>query len=110
MECHLGLYAVTRVTGVLNSDSYLYHFTGLIFVDAHDHAHHIILYNCAYFVGLMFMVSRSSVKTAKIGPLENFSLYGPASIIQNRDVSLIHRLTIYTLQWNVIWDCMPSPT
>ena len=52
----------------------LYHFTGLIFADVHTHAHHV-LYNEAYFAGLIFAVRRSSVKNAKIGPLENFPLY-----------------------------------
>ena len=52
----------------------LYHFTGLIFVDVHNHAHYT-LYNRAYFVGLTFAVSQSSMKIAKIGPLENFPLY-----------------------------------
>ena len=50
----------------------LYHFTGLIFADVHDHAHYT-LYNLSYFTGLIFAVS---LKTAKIGPLENFPLYG----------------------------------
>ena len=47
----------------------LYHFMGLTFA---DHAHYI-LYNCAYFMGLIFTVSQSSTK---IGPLKNFPLYG----------------------------------
>ena len=29
-----------------------------------------------YFVGLILMACQSTVKTAKIGPLENFTLYG----------------------------------
>ena len=49
----------------------IYHFTGLIFADVHDHAHYT-LYNNAYFVGLIFTVSQSSTKTVKIGPLKNF--------------------------------------
>ena len=53
----------------------LYHFTALIFADVRDHAHYT-LYNRSYFAGLIFAVSRSSVKTAKIGPLQNFPLYG----------------------------------
>ena len=44
----------------------LYHFAGLIFADARTHACYV-LYNQAYFA-----VRRSSTKTAKIGPLENF--------------------------------------
>ena len=42
---------------------------------AHHHAHYT-LYNRTYFAGLIFMDSRLSAKTAKIGPLENFPLYG----------------------------------
>jgi hypothetical protein len=49
-------------------------FRGLIFADAHHHVH--VLYNRAYFAGLIFADSRLSAKTAKIGPLEKFSLYG----------------------------------
>ena len=41
-------------------------------MDVIDHAHHT-LYDRAYFVGLIFMVSRLFVK---IGPLESFPLYG----------------------------------
>ena len=48
---------------------HLYHFTGLIFVDTHTHTHYV-LYNQAYFVGLIFTVRRLSAKTVKIGPLE----------------------------------------
>ena len=29
-----------------------------------------------YFAGLIFVVCQSTAKTAKIGPLENFPLYG----------------------------------
>ena len=47
----------------------LYHFVGLIFADAHTHARYV-LYNRIYFVGLIFAVKQSSVKTVKIGPLE----------------------------------------
>ena len=52
----------------------LYHFVGLIFVDACTHAHYV-LYNWAHFAGLIFAVRWSSTKTVKIGPLENFLLY-----------------------------------
>ena len=55
----------------------LYHFTCLIFTDVYDHAHYT-LYNRAHFMGLMFVVDRSSAKTTKIGPLKNFPLYGTA--------------------------------
>ena len=53
-------------------------FRRLKFVDLCTHAH-CVLYNQAYFTGLMFAVRRSSVKTAKIGPLENFPLYSSLS-------------------------------
>lgn len=49
-------------------DGNLYHFAGLIF------AEHVImplirtLYNCAYFIGLILMVSH--VKIAEFGPLK----------------------------------------
>ena len=48
----------------------LYNFTGLIFVDECTHAHYA-LYSWAYFV------SRGS--STKIGPLENFLMYGISS-------------------------------
>ena len=38
-------------------------FRGSIFVDAHITS----MYKCAYFVGLIFMVHESTVKTMKIG-------------------------------------------
>ena len=47
-------------------------FHGLIFVDAHTHAHYT-LYNHAYFVGLIFA---DSCLSAKIGSHKNFLLYG----------------------------------
>ena len=53
----------------------LYHFVDLIFVEVCTHANYV-LYNRAYFAGLIFVVRRSSTKTAKIGPFENFPLYG----------------------------------
>ena len=53
----------------------LYNFVGLIFADECTHTH-CVLYNQAYFVGLIFVVKQTSAKTAKIGPLKNFLLYG----------------------------------
>ena len=35
-----------------------YHFMGLIFTDAHHHAH-CTLYNCFYFTGLIFAISHA---------------------------------------------------
>ena len=58
--------------GIQFSWAVFYCFMGLIFVDVGTHTH-FVLYNWAYFVGLIFTVRRSS---AKIGPLENFPLYG----------------------------------
>jgi hypothetical protein len=46
-----------------------------LFADARNHAHYT-LYNRTYFAGLIFVDSRSSAKTMKIGPHENFPLYG----------------------------------
>ena len=45
----------------------LYYFAGLIFADAHPCAHYV-LYNQAYFVGLIFVVRRSSSKLRKLDP------------------------------------------
>ena len=54
-------------------------FRDLIFADAHTRAHYI-LYNRAYFAGLIFANSRLSAKTAKIGHHENFPLYGTLTV------------------------------
>ena len=44
-----------------------------------------------YFAGLIFMVCQSTAKTAKIGPLENFPLYGIWQfLIQHTSVGLTH--------------------
>ena len=48
-----------------------YHFAGLIFTDVHTPAH-CVLDNRTYFMGLIFVVRRSSMKTMKIGPLSKF--------------------------------------
>jgi hypothetical protein len=53
-------------------------FSWFNFTDAGDHAHYT-LYNCTYFAGLIFADSRLSAKTTKIGPHENFPLYGSLS-------------------------------
>jgi hypothetical protein len=50
-------------------------FRGLIFTDTCDHAH-CTLYNRTYSAGLIFADSRPSAKSVKIGPHENFPLYG----------------------------------
>ena len=49
-------------------------FCGSISADVHDYAI-TSMYKCAYFAGLIFTVHESTMKTAKIGPLENFPLY-----------------------------------
>ncbi len=51
----------------------------LIFVDACDHTHYTKYNNCTYLAGLIFANSRLSTKTTKIGPHENFPLYGKSS-------------------------------
>ena len=63
----------------------IYHYMGLIFVDLRTHAH-CVLYNQAYFAGLIFMVRQLSVKTAKIGPLKNFPLYGSLVHVCSNDM------------------------
>ena len=57
----------------------LYHFASLNFADTCTHSHYV-LYNWAYFAGLIFAVRQSSAKTTKIGPLENFPLYSSINI------------------------------
>ena len=75
-------------------------FHSSVFVDAHDHAI-TAMYKRAYFVGLSFAVHESTVKTVKIGPLENFPLYGSyrkAIIIYTSNVAELHpkpRVSLY---------------
>ena len=45
-----------------------YYFTGLVFADAHTHAHYV-LYNRAYFMCLIFAV-RSMIICEKFNPSE----------------------------------------
>ena len=50
----------------------LYQFTGLFLADAGDvYAHD----NCPHFIGLVFTVSQLLVKSMKIGPLENLTIF-----------------------------------
>ena len=49
----------------------LYHFVGLIFVDMHSPSH-CVLYNRAYFTGLIFAVRQLSAKTVKIWTPQKF--------------------------------------
>ena len=44
-----------------------------------NHANTYIICKYAYFVGLIFAVHESTMKTVKIGPLENFMLYGTSN-------------------------------
>ena len=53
----------------------LYYFVGLNCVDKSTNAHYV-LYNQVFFAGLIFAVRQSSMKTTKIGLLENLPLYG----------------------------------
>ena len=53
-------------------DMQIYHIAGK-FVDVHNHANTIMQYKCDYFVGLIFMVHESTVKTMRIGPLISVS-------------------------------------
>ena len=69
---HGSFVAIYRIVGSCRRAQfsrmfYLYYFMDLNFADACTH----VLYNRAFFAGLIFVVRRSSVKTAKIGPLEN---------------------------------------
>jgi hypothetical protein len=48
-----------------------------VFADASKHAHYTLyMYNRTHFTGLIFADSRFSAKTVKIGPHDNFPLYG----------------------------------
>ena len=74
IHVHTGTYRIAgnfRGVQFLRKAS-LQSFRGLIFADARTHAHYT-LYNRAYFAGLIFADSSLS---AKIGPHENFLLYG----------------------------------
>ena len=46
-----------------------YYFAGLNFVNVSTRTHYV-LYNRAFFAGLIFAVRRSFMKTTKIGPLQ----------------------------------------
>ena len=71
MYCKAGNFCGVQFSQMVD----LHYFTGLIFADALIYTH-CVLYIRAYFAGLIFVVRRLSVKTAKIGPHENFPLYG----------------------------------
>ena len=86
-------------------------FRGLIFADACHHAHYT-LYNRTYFAGLIFVDSRLSAKNAKIGPLENFPLYGKTAsclscvwgslrLAQARPESVVNVSELILVQWHV---------
>jgi hypothetical protein len=72
---HVTLCFVYRIAGKFRGVQFswmasLQSFRGLIFADACDHAHYTP-YNRTFFAD-----SRLSTKTAKIGPHDNFPLYG----------------------------------
>jgi hypothetical protein len=76
---HLSMLLTYCIAGNLRGVQFLrmgslQSFRGLIFADAGDHHAHYTLYNRTYFAD-----SRLSAKTAKIGPHENFPLYGSIS-------------------------------
>ena len=54
----------------------LYYFTALIFADADPCAHYVLYYQ-AYFVGLIFVVRRSSSKLRKLDPskISHYTVY-----------------------------------
>ena len=52
----------------------LYHFMGLIFMDAYTHAHYVLHDRAFFLLGLYFTVRQSSGKTAKIGLLEHYTV------------------------------------
>ena len=56
-------------------------------VNLRAHAHYA-LYKRAFLTGFIFAVRRSSAKTVKIGPLENFPLYG---------IIFMHRSIIHSI-------------
>ena len=62
----------------------VYHFVGLIFAAVRTHAHYAP-YNQAYFI-----VRRSSMTTANIGPLINFPLY--STVIHRYKLLIIVRM------------------
>ena len=53
----------------------LYYFVGSIFAEMFTYIHYILC-NRVYFASIIFVVRQSSARTAKIGPIENFPLYG----------------------------------
>ena len=66
-KLHSVLY---RIAGIFHGARFswmvdLYHFTDLIFMDAHTHAHYI-LYNQAYFMGLIIHENRENWTPSKI--------------------------------------------
>ena len=53
-----------------------------------EHSHPLCTVQSSFFAGLIFVVRRSSMKTAKIGPLENFPLYG--TVLPRKKVHFAH--------------------
>ena len=70
-----------------------------IFVDANDCAI-VSMYKCAYFTGLIFAVHETTVKTTKIGPLENFP---PYSMLGSHGIAFCIKLCTQLLYYD---QCM----
>ena len=75
-------------------------FRCLIFVNASNHTI-TCMYIQAYFVGLIFAVEQLTAKTAKIGPLENFLLYG----IQCPSLSVHDKAKLYICKLITCYFC-----
>ncbi len=69
------------------ADSQSSKFSRFNFTDVHDHTHLYTVQPCLFHVSI-FVDSSLSAKTAKIGPLENFPLYGT----YNQDLTVIFPL------------------
>ena len=82
-------------------------FLGLNFTGMRTHTHYV-LYSLAYFVGLTFTVRQSSVKTVKIGPLENFPLYGnqKSQAIRWEQLTILDTRQLWQLEDKEKMECM----
>ena len=87
----------------------LHHFAGLIFADMRTHVHYV---QSSFLTGLIFMVRRSSTKTVKIGPLENFPLYGMFSVFLGKWLIEIHVCVLYECMYvkNIHVSCFDEET
>ena len=80
--CGTVVYVRIPYSGKFSRMVDFYYFAGLDFTDASTHTHYV-LYNQAFFTGLIFVIRRWSVKTTKIGPLKNFLLYSSTCLESN---------------------------